>query len=162
MRNIKTYMQSLNEESDQEALNRAMRYSVVFAPIETVEELLDRGADVNSADPDDGSTALHKAAFTGNEEMARMLIGRGADPNREDRSRRTPLRRHLNASNDPPTEEEVAFTRFMLLNGADPFKAFVTPEEIVEYFGGDIDRIPERTRSAIKRMERGADLFGED
>lgn len=162
MRNIKTYMQSLNEESDQEALNRAMRYSVMFAPVGLVEELLDRGADVNSADPDDGSAALHKAAFLGNEEMARMLIKRGADQNQEDGSGRTPLRRHLDASNYPPTEEDVAFTRFMFLNGADPFRAFDTAEEVVDYFGGDIDRIPERTRSAIRRMQRGLDLFGEE
>ena len=164
MKNLKTYTQSLNEESDQEALDRAMRYSVIISPVSKVEHLLDRGADINSTDPDDGSTALHKAAFLGNEQMARMLLGRGADPNQGDMHGNPPLYLHMEQQPEPGDEhgmeEHMSFTRLMVLNGADPFKAFDTPEDMMEYFNGDLDWMPDDLRAKIKRMQRGKRAFG--
>lgn len=49
-----------------------------------VEELLDKGLKVNSADLDD-RTALHVAACEGHEEIVRFLIEKGADVNVQDR-----------------------------------------------------------------------------
>jgi ankyrin repeat protein len=164
MKNIKTYTAILEEESDQEALNRAMRYSAMFGPSSTVEELLDRGADINSEDPGNGRTALHKAAFLGNEQMARVLLGRGADPNQGDWHGNPPLYLHLDGQPEPGdvpgTEEHMRFTKFMILNGADPLKAFDTPEDMMEYFNGDIDWMPEALRAKIKRMQKGKSAFG--
>jgi len=164
MKNIKTYTQSLNEESDQEALDRAMRYSTMFAPVSRVEELLDRGADINSEDPGNGRTALHKAAFLGNEQMARMLLGRGADPNQGDMHGNPPLYLHMEQQPEPGDEhgmeDHMSFTRLMVLNGADPLKAFDTPEDMMEYFRGDIEWMPEALRASIRRRIRGKQAFG--
>jgi len=47
-----------------------------------VEKLLDGGADVNAQNlAEGGDTLLHTAAFTGNAELAELLIARGADVN---------------------------------------------------------------------------------
>lgn len=164
MKNIKTYTQSLNEESDQNELNSAMRYSAMFGTPSMVEELLDRGADINSEDPGNGRTALHKAAFLGREAMARMLLGRGADPNQGDMHGNPPLYLHMEQQPEPGDgqgmEEHMSFTRLMVLNGADPFKAFDTPEDMMEYFRGDLDWMPDDLRAKIKRMQRGKQAFG--
>lgn len=67
---------------------------------ETVQLLLDRGADVN-AQGRDGSTALHQAVAVGNgAEGARMLLDNGADPNRQNVSGRTPLHLSAGATSD--------------------------------------------------------------
>ncbi len=48
---------------------------------DAVEALLDRGVDVNAQNfAEGGDTPLHTAAFTGDVEMAELLIARGADP----------------------------------------------------------------------------------
>ena len=164
MKNIKTYTTLLEEESDQEALNRAMRYSAMFGPVSTVEELLDRGADINSEDLGNGRTALHNAAFLGNEQMARMLLGRGADPNQGDMHGNPPLCRHMEQQPEPGDgqgmEEHMRFTRLMVLNGADPFKAFDTTEDMMEYFRGDISWMPEDLKRKLQLMKRSKKMFG--
>lgn len=164
MKNIKTYTQSLIEELDQNELNINMRYAALFSLFSKVEELLDRGADINSADPGNGRTALHKAASSGNEAMAKLLLGRGADPNQGDMHGNPPLYLHMEQQPEPGDghgmEEHMSFTRLMVLNGADPFKAFDTPEDMMEYFRGDLDWMPEALRAKIKRMQRGKSAFG--
>ena len=58
--------------------------------VETVRWLLDHGAEVNQRATfggpghGDGVTALHQAAQSGRLEVARLLVGRGADPTIED------------------------------------------------------------------------------
>eukprot|EP00246_Nothoceros_aenigmaticus_P001793 TRINITY_DN12432_c0_g1_i1.p1 TRINITY_DN12432_c0_g1~~TRINITY_DN12432_c0_g1_i1.p1 ORF type:complete len:446 (-),score=67.20 TRINITY_DN12432_c0_g1_i1:170-1507(-) len=55
-----------------------------------VEELLNNGVQVNSADLDD-RTALHVAACEGHEDIVLFLIDKGADVNAQDRWGSTPL-----------------------------------------------------------------------
>ncbi len=55
-------------------------YAVLAGDGETVRVLLDSGADVNDASPD-GSSALMLALAKRHEELALLLIDRGADPN---------------------------------------------------------------------------------
>lgn len=57
---------------------------------ERVLSLLDRGMDVNTADPS-GATVLHWAVRHGNEIVLRELLARRANPNRRDRFGDTPL-----------------------------------------------------------------------
>ena len=58
--------------------------------ISEVENLLDRGADVNATD-NGGSTALHWAAIRGPLEFVKLLLDRGADVNATDRYGKTAL-----------------------------------------------------------------------
>jgi hypothetical protein len=56
---------------------------------ETVEKLIDSGADVNQGD-DQGWTPLNFASGKGNLEMVKLLIKKGADPFKVGRDNRTP------------------------------------------------------------------------
>lgn len=56
-------------------------FSLVFmGSVEGVEELLDRGADIDQRTEPGGWTPLHAAAFNGDAPMVQLLIGRGAEP----------------------------------------------------------------------------------
>lgn len=61
-----------------------------FMDESTVLPRLDQLADINIKGPD-GGTALHEAAYKGNEELLRLLILRGADTNMKDHAGDTPL-----------------------------------------------------------------------
>jgi uncharacterized protein len=52
---------------------------------------LDSGAQINARFGGTGQTALHRAAFAGDEAMVLFLISRGADPNVADSDGNTPL-----------------------------------------------------------------------
>lgn len=59
-----------------------------YEAIPVIEKLLDEGADVNQTLQ---STALHKAAASGNLEIVELLIARGADVNLQDVHGRIPI-----------------------------------------------------------------------
>ncbi|XP_030373109.1 protein phosphatase 1 regulatory subunit 12C isoform X7 [Scaptodrosophila lebanonensis] len=76
-----------------------------------VLQLLDQGADINTANVD-GLTALHQACIDDNLEMVEFLILHGADINRQDNEGWTPL--HATASCG-----FVSIARYLVENGAD-------------------------------------------
>jgi peptidoglycan/LPS O-acetylase OafA/YrhL len=55
--------------------------AVFFGNEDAVAHLLDGEVDVNAQNPEGGDTPLHTAAFTGDADMAALLLDRGADPN---------------------------------------------------------------------------------
>ncbi|XP_018423045.1 PREDICTED: ankyrin repeat domain-containing protein 54 [Nanorana parkeri] len=73
---------------------RKLREAANGNDIDTVQHLLDEGADPCAAD-DKGRTALHFASCNGNDQIVRMLLDHGADPNQRDGLGNTPL--HLAA-----------------------------------------------------------------
>jgi ankyrin repeat protein len=81
-----------------------------------LEELVEAEPDLTRAWSPDGFTALHYAAFFGQEDAARILVERGADVNvvaRNDRIHVTPL--HSAASGGHPE-----IVKLLLERGADP------------------------------------------
>jgi ankyrin repeat protein len=73
-----------------EALSQALMRAALIGNTPAVEALLDRGADVNSADQS-GWTPLMEAVFGGHTETIRALLDGGADANAKDRAGWTPL-----------------------------------------------------------------------
>ncbi|PNJ49551.1 ANKRD54 isoform 6, partial [Pongo abelii] len=76
------------------ALKR-LRDSANANDVETVQQLLEDGADPCAAD-DKGRTALHFASCNGNDQIVQLLLDHGADPNQRDGLGNTPL--HLEYS----------------------------------------------------------------
>ena len=78
---------------------------------EEVEDLLRRGADINTANVD-GLTALHQACIDNNFDMVELLVTAGADVNKDDNEGWTPL--HATASLG-----FLSIATFLLDHGAD-------------------------------------------
>ena len=89
---------------------------------EGIEAALAEGADVNAPGGSERATALHWAAETGNAELAKLLLDRGANLEARDRWGQTPL--HWAVSNGLPEGDTpygtVAVARLLLDRGADP------------------------------------------
>ncbi|KAG8436318.1 hypothetical protein GDO86_007429 [Hymenochirus boettgeri] len=73
---------------------RKLREAANGNDLDTVQRLLDEGADPCAAD-DKGRTALHFASCNGNGQIVSLLLDHGADPNQRDGLGNTPL--HLAA-----------------------------------------------------------------
>ncbi|WP_295392588.1 ankyrin repeat domain-containing protein, partial [Thiolapillus sp.] len=92
-------------------LNKELRLSAIVDDVESIEKLLAKGADVNSANKY-GKTALMMAAENWNLAAASVLLAHGADVNRKTVASCTALT--LAAENDSP---EV--TALLIERGAD-------------------------------------------
>jgi ankyrin repeat protein len=68
------------------ALARAMLKAANSGDVAAVEELLGRNRSLVAARDATGSTPLHRAAWKGHLEVARVLLANGADPNLQDRN----------------------------------------------------------------------------
>lgn len=158
MKDIKDYGEALNEGSYQDDLNDELRRAAMYGTPGDVEGVLDRGAEINSADRL-GMAALHWAALNKNETMIKMLLHRGADPNLGDMKGSTPLRTLMgNATYRSPGLIDIA--KFFIGYGADPFKAFNSPREILDWFKGDISWMPKGLRENIIRANKVKSVFG--
>lgn len=190
MRNIKTYRESLMESEEKiSLLNARLRWAVEDDNLEKAIDALDRGADVNSKSQSlihAVRTSLHEAAALNRTEIMKLLIERGADVDARDENGVTPL--HLAAARQSHDAIEILLDagasidpaniagstplryakeayssrtcRLLIERGADPFKAFDGPEEIIEFFRGDVDWMPEWVKSKIKRSQKSQRLFG--
>ena len=78
--------------------------------------LLDLGADVNAAEPQDNMTPLHRAAEDGNLSFASLLLARGAQIEARDIHGSTPL--HM-ASTQASDEAGLEMMKLLLDHGAD-------------------------------------------
>ena len=79
-------------QAAKDALGQELIAAASAGSAKRVAAALERGADVNHQDKT-GRTALHRAAETGCQAVAKQLLGRGADPNSEDSDGCSPLDR---------------------------------------------------------------------
>ncbi|CAH0549306.1 unnamed protein product [Brassicogethes aeneus] len=89
-----------------------LMFAVYKNHTETVEFLINQGADVNLRGSKDNRTALHVAAATGNIEMSNVLVSNGADINAQDINGYSPLMFAVD-NNHPETAE------FLINQGVD-------------------------------------------
>lgn len=97
--------------------------------------LIDRGADVNAAEPDQGFTALHFAARDQNAAIVRRLLEAGAEVDPVDVFGDTPLWRSVMSSSASP-----ATMKLLLEHGADPNmrnRHGVSPRDLARETGRD-------------------------
>jgi ankyrin repeat protein len=100
--------------------------------VETVEKLLDRGADVNESTAGDHTSALLIATINGHFDLAKLLLDRGADPNLASDAGATPLYAAVNVQWAPKAlypqprahlQQQLSYLDYMkvlLEKGADP------------------------------------------
>lgn len=50
----------------------------------------------------------------------------------------------------------------ILIAGLNPMNFFESPRDLLDFFNGELDWLPENYKKAIDRMKRSNDLFGED
>jgi uncharacterized protein len=92
----------------------ALHLAAFFGRLGAAQELLDRGADANSwATGSIHVQALHSACAAGHEEIARLLIEHGAEPNGREDGGSTPL--HSAAG-----QGMTSLSDFLMEHGADP------------------------------------------
>ena len=103
----------LTHDKDRELTNRLLEEAVRRGHADTVEMLLDSGADIDARSAS-GSTALYEAALKGDGPIVSLLVNRGADVNAAETT-----------SGTTPLYAAAAFGRqeavvVLLLSGADP------------------------------------------
>lgn len=95
------YRESDVNARDPDSGRTPLHFAVENSDCEVVEQLLERGADVDVQDSG-GTTPLHNAAISNASEVAELLLNRGADVNVQDVVGNTPL--HNAASNNASSE----------------------------------------------------------
>lgn len=162
MENLKSYNSMLAEKglSGQDRIDRELLHHSLRGDLDNLGRLLNHGndgllvADVNSKDPHTWMTALHNAAREGHKKVVGFLLDNGAAIDLEDSFGDTPLGHAVE-------RKRRGVSRLLIQRGADPFKAFKDPNEIVEFFQGDIDWWPEGPlKTKLQRMQRGKSAFG--
>ena len=164
---------------------RPIHYAARDGYKEIVELLLDRGSDVDPKTTS-GNTPLSLAAGNGFSGIVELLILRGASIDTVDHLGRKPIHRAKNVdvmklllergadvdeetvSDSPRTPLYFAIllgvtslAKFLIQKGADPLKAFIRPQDILDFFNGDISWMPEgRTKAMLTRMKRSKQAFG--
>ena len=73
-----------------EVSQRALQFAAMEGDAETVGNLIARGLNIDAGDHD-GRSSLHHAAYCNNEEVARILLDKGADAHLRDVRNVTPL-----------------------------------------------------------------------
>lgn len=154
MKNIKGYREMIERSRQQESLNKELMDAAYQGNMEEVEILLGKGADVDARDNYSRTTPLHRAATRDNRGLVSLLLDRGAQVDAMDAHGRTPLHVAVRWHNTDTA-------KLLILRGADPFKAFDGPEEILKFFKGYIDWMEEGPlKTKLLRMQRGKSAFG--
>lgn len=131
---------------------------------EIMKLLLEYGYDPNRPFGEFGQRPLHRIGSVPNcMEMARLLLGHGADPNIQDKYGSTPIQCAASSGN-------LEYLELLLAAGADP--AYVSPDgqdafyaavvssrrECAEFLlklGGDVNMQDDRGRTALSRIAMG-------
>ena len=69
----------------------ALQWAAMYDRPDVIHELLQRGADVNKRDRDDGLTALHWNAITNSNDAIPLLLRNGASTTIKDNEGQTPI-----------------------------------------------------------------------
>jgi hypothetical protein len=91
----------------------SLYYAASFGIEHVVTALLEQGAEVDATGGRLGATAFHAAALRGHVKVMDILFQKGADPNKLDFIRKTPL-------NSAALVDNVEVIKYLLEHGADP------------------------------------------
>lgn len=139
--------------------------------VEAAKLLIARGANPNEQDlygisPLSNQCTWNKMSPSDSDlEMIDLLIDNGAEIDQEDNAGETALEKSLTYeyTNRQGRVLDTKVAKKLIERGANPFKAFKSLQELIDYFGGDLGWVPDGpAKNAIRRAERSYDLFGED
>lgn len=127
---------------------------------EIAEILIDSGASIDAKNSS-GNTPLHNAVLrffgvtTDSLNFIKTLIDSGADTNIKNNLGFTPPQMILNDTN----KKEII--KFFISNGVDPLNIFEDVTQIINYFDGDIDWMPDSdTKRRLRSATRSKKMFG--
>ena len=147
----------VDARDDTVAKETPLHWTAIQGMTEVMEVLLKAGAEVDELDGL-GRTPLNRAAYFGNVNSAAMLLNAGAEIEARDWNGRTPLMEAANGIGVAIGDKGMM--RLLIERGADTSRVFSTPEQLLEFFDGDLSWMPEAMKAKIQRMLRGKQAFG--
>lgn len=129
---------------------------------EITRMLLDAGLDPKKPSPS-GTTPLHSASVSSDPDVLKALIDAGADVNAIDEDGNTPLdvaKRHASSYASPNSQRGMDRIKLLILSGADPTTAFDSMQELIDFFAGYADWIPDSVAEKMKKRSRSRGAFG--
>lgn len=140
-------------------------FSIMELKPSATEALIKAGVDLNGPTWK-GMTPLTLATRIDSKRIIEMLVEGGADIEKSDDLKKTPMMYAKNFDERMYIEGQTGFlVRKLILMGANPFSAFRDPNELERHFpetgqGSDISWFPENLKQKISKMKRGASMFG--
>jgi len=110
---------------------------------ETAQLLVDRGANVDAKNDDDGDTPLHDACREGHPETAQLLVDRGANIDTKNNAKITPLEAARANKSFAVAPVIMGVKKRRKLRSVEDGKAFERDKKfMIEYFKGCVEKNP--------------------
>lgn len=135
-------------------------YCILESRIDSIKALIEGGANVDGPTWK-GFTPLTLAAKVGAIRAMDALVEAGADIEKRDDHGKTPMQRAKDLEDELSMQGQTTYhlVRHMINIGANPFSAFSNSKEIIDFFNGDIEWMPEGVKANLERMKKTRAMF---